>query len=55
VVLHLGDHDLVALADGVPAELRLLGRRGVGQRVGDQVDRLGAVPGEDDLVDARRR
>ena len=49
VVLHLGDHDLVALADGVRPELRLLRRRGVGQRVGDEVDRLGGVAGEDDL------
>ena len=49
VVLHLGDDDLVALPDGVPPELRLLRRRGVGQRVGDEVDALGAVAGEDDL------
>jgi hypothetical protein len=42
-------HDLVALADGVPAVRRLLRRRGVGQRVGDEVDALGAVAGEDDL------
>jgi hypothetical protein len=42
-VLHLGDDDLVALTDGVPAELLLLRRRGVGEGVGDEVDRLALV------------
>jgi hypothetical protein len=46
VVLHLGDQHLVALAHAErPA--------GPGERVGDQVDRLGGVLGEDHLV-ARR-
>ena len=39
VVLHLGEDDLVAAADVAPAP-----------RVGDEVDRLGRVAGEDDLV-----
>ena len=42
VVLHLGEHDRVAAAD-VPAA----------PRVGDEVDRLGRVAGEDDLVRVR--
>ena len=47
VVLELGDQDLVARPDrerGGP------GRRGVADRVGDQVGGLGGVPGEDDLA-----
>ena len=39
VVLHLGQDDRVAAADVPPAP-----------RVGDEVDRLGRVAGEDDLV-----
>ena len=39
VVLHLGQHDRVAAVDVAPAP-----------RVGDEVDRLGRVAGEDDLM-----
>ena len=42
VVLHLGQHDRVAAVDVPPAP-----------RVGDEVDRLGRVAGEDDLVAVR--
>ncbi len=44
VVLHLRDHDLVVLADATA----------VTQRAGDQVERLGGVLGEHDLVAAGR-
>jgi hypothetical protein len=47
VVLHLGDDDLVARAD---AELAAAPGGCVSQRPGHQVQRLGRVPGEDDLV-----
>ncbi len=53
VVLHLGDEDLVTRAQHEAVVLRALGRRGVGERVGDEVDRLGGVLGEDDLVGRR--
>ena len=43
VVLHLGQDDDVAAIDVAPAP-----------RVGDEVDRLGRVAGEDDLVAVRR-
>ena len=43
VVLHLGEHDHVAARDVLPAP-----------RVRDEVDRLGRIPGEDDLVRVRR-
>ena len=52
VVLHLGDHDLVAGPE--PEPLGAQERRGVGERVGQQVQRRRDVGGEDDLV-ARRR
>ncbi len=42
VVLHLGEDDHVAPADVAPAP-----------RVGDEVDRLGGVPGPDDLAGVR--
>ena len=48
VVLHLGDHDLVAGADrNRCASGRRVGR--VAYRVGDQVDGFGSALGEDDL------
>ena len=58
VVLHLGHDDLVAGAE--PEALGLRARRGrVAHRVGDQVDALGGVLGEHQLVgahaDERRR
>ena len=43
VVLHLGEDDLVAAADVLAAP-----------RIRDEVDRLGRVAGEDDLVAVRR-
>ncbi len=49
MVLHLGDDDLVAGPE--PETLRLrTRRRRVAHRVGDEVQRLGGVLGEDDLV-----
>ncbi len=46
MVLHLGDDDLVAWPDAV-------GRRRPGQHVRHQVECLGGVLGEDDLVPVR--
>ena len=43
VVFHLGEHDDVAVVEVGPAP-----------RVGDEIDRLGGVLGEDDLVGTRR-
>jgi hypothetical protein len=49
VVLHLGDDDLVTRTD--PETGRLLPRSScVAHRIGDQVDALGGVLDEDDLV-----
>ncbi len=49
VVLHLGDDDLVAGAD--PETLGVgAGGRGVAHRIGHEVDALGGVLDEDDLV-----
>ena len=44
VVLHDREHDLVARLDALARE-----------RIGDEVDRLGGVAGEDDLLGAARR
>ncbi len=49
VVLHLGDGYLVAGPEPEPLRLRARRRR-VAHRVGDEVQRLGGVLGEDDLV-----
>ena len=51
VVLHLGDEDLVAGADAEAGSIRA-GGGGVAQRVGHEVDPLGGVLGEHDLVSA---
>ncbi len=51
MVLHLGDDDLVA---GTQRQLLSAGRRGrVAEGVGDEVDPLRRVLGEDDLVGRR--
>jgi hypothetical protein len=51
VVLHLGDDDLVARADPeAVTRSPAAARRAIGEGIGDQVDRLGGVLGEDDLV-----
>ena len=49
VVLHLGDEDLVPLAELEPGGLGL-SRNGVRERVGHEVERLGGVLGEHHLV-----
>jgi hypothetical protein len=49
-MLHLGDDDLVTRAEFEPGRRWVVGERRVAERVGDQVDRLGGVLGEDDLV-----
>ncbi len=49
MVLHLGDDDLVARTETEPLRLGA-GGGGIAHRVGDEVQRLGGVLGEDDLV-----
>ena len=50
VVLHLGDEHLVAGAEREPVAVPAAATVGaVGEGVGDEVDRLGGVAGEDDL------
>ena len=54
VVLHLGDEHLVTRAEGEPVAVAApTAVRAVGEGVGDEVDRLGRVAGEDDLVGPR--
>lgn len=53
MVLHLGDEDLVPLAEREPLAARYAGVRAVGEGVGGEVERLGGVLGEDDVLGLR--
>ena len=54
MVLHLGDHNLVAGAQGEPCGRSTGARQGrVQERVAEQVQALGGVGGPDDLVGPR--
>ena len=53
VVLHLGHEDLVTGSEHEPLVLGVVGRGRVGEGVRDEVERLGGVLREDDLVGRR--